>query len=89
MTATRMYVDPKKLKIALAVAGLDQNSASEKAGISFTTLSRMKGNDNWQPQTLRAVAAALNVHPYDLLTVEGFPDPKPGSPSNGLENYAN
>ena len=79
---TRMIIDPKKLNIALALADLDQNKAAEKAGISFTTLSRLKGSDNWQPKTLAALASALDVHPYDLLTVEGAPDPKRGRPDN-------
>jgi DNA-binding Xre family transcriptional regulator len=83
MSEPRIVVDPKKVKIALAVSGLDQNEAAKKAGISFTTLSRLKGSDNWQPKTLAALAAALDIHPYDLLTAEGFPDPKPGSPGNG------
>ena len=83
---TRMIVDPHKLGIALAVAGLDQNKAADKAGISFTTLSRLKGSDNWQPQTLSKLAEALDVHPYDLLTVEGAPDPKHGRPGNGREH---
>ena len=82
MTA-RMIVDPHKLGVALAIAGLDQNKAADKANISFTTLSRLKGSDNWQPQTLAKLAIALDVHPYDLLTAEGFPDPKPGRPGNG------
>ena len=86
MSEPRMIIDPYKLKVALAVSGLDQNKAAEKAGISFTTLSRLKGSDNWQPKTLAALAAALNIHPYDLLTTEGFPDPKHGSPGNGHEN---
>ena len=83
MTETKMIVDPHKLGVALAIAGLDQNKAAQKAGISFTTLSRLKGSDNWQPRTLAALAAALDIHPFDLLTVEGAPDPKPGRPGNG------
>ncbi len=79
----RMIVDAHKLAVALAVADLDQNKAAAKAGISFTTISRMKGSANWQPQTLVKLSAALNVHPYDLLTVEGAPDPKFGRPGSG------
>ena len=72
---TRMIIDAHKLKIALAQADLDQNKAAAKAGLSYPTVSRFKGSDNWQPRKLAALADALGVHPFDLLTVTQEPQP--------------
>jgi DNA-binding Xre family transcriptional regulator len=83
MTDPKLIIDSKKLRVALANADLDQNKAAEKAGISFTTLSRLKDTDKWQPKTLAALALALNCNPIDLLNVDEFPAPKDGSPANG------
>ena len=43
----------------------------ERSGIAFDTINRLElGKQDAQPRTLRALAAALNVEPLELMNGE-------------------
>lgn len=84
-----LIVDGRKVETWCAIRGMTQEQAAVAAGIAVPTLTNLKGSAKWRSTTVSALARVLDIHPYDLLSDHGFPPPKAGSPSNGLENCVN
>ena len=52
-----------------------------RAGVSVTSIRNWSnGRNHFNPGTLERIAVALNVNPFDLITVEGHPDPLMDAP---------
>lgn len=65
-----LQIDDRKLRIAMATAGLDTLQAlGARAGIHPSTISNLADGKGFRSETLEAIALALDVNPVDLLKV--------------------
>lgn len=66
-----LQIDDRKLKIAMATAGLDTLQAlGARAGIHPSTISNLANGQGFRSETLEAIALALNVSPVALLKID-------------------
>lgn len=52
-----------------------------KAEMSPTTIYTSWDSNRYRGETLDKLASALDVHPFDLLDVDGHPNPHMGAPA--------
>lgn len=74
--ADRLPAFSDRVRELRALAGLTQDRLAERAGLSVTMIQgieRARDGGNPRLTTLWALAAALGVHPADLLAPAGTP----------------
>jgi transcriptional regulator with XRE-family HTH domain len=67
---TTMRIDPTKIDLALARAGLRWHELAKKTGIAPATLTAAKQGRNTSGRTVIKIANALGVEPETLLQEE-------------------
>ena len=66
-----LSVDGAKLRRLRRERAMSLRDLGERSGIAFDTINRLElGKQGAQPRTLRALAAALNVEPLELMNGE-------------------
>lgn len=61
-----------RLRAARERAALSQGELAKKAGVSRVTIVRIEGGlDDPYPKTVRKIADALGVQPFELMAAEG------------------
>ena len=67
-----MEVDVQKLKALRERSVLSREELAEEAGLNYETVRRIEaGEQQPRPKTIRALARALGVEPYELVKVRG------------------
>jgi transcriptional regulator with XRE-family HTH domain len=73
----------EQLRIA---RGWSQDDLSERIGITKSSLSRMENNNQWpRPDTLEALAAALDIKVYQLFALADA-EPLPTAPPSWVQD---
>jgi len=60
---------------------MTQAELSEKSGVGTNTLSRLENGAEATARTVRRLARALDVSPYDLTEMDPDRPPMPGQPT--------
>lgn len=65
----------QRIKSARKIAGMTQGELGEKLGVSGSAIAQYEtGNRNPKYDTLQRIAAALGVHPGDLMGLKDYGD---------------
>jgi DNA-binding Xre family transcriptional regulator len=73
----KIRLDERKVKVLMAMNAIDTLPAlAEKAGMHYNSIHKMVKSGRFSIESLEALANVLGCNPIDLVTTEGFPDPK-------------
>lgn len=75
MSEQRVRVDRRRLGAMMELRGLDNKSLSERVGLHYNTILRIKEEQSTTLARLEQLCDALDCHPFDLIVAEGFPEP--------------
>lgn len=79
-----VYVDWDKIKLLIRdlkidlsdYGGSEINFLSKKTGRPWSTIKRIQEEKTTTLKTIGQIANALGCHPVDLISANGYPDPK-------------
>lgn len=79
-----VYVDWEKIELLIRDLKVDLseygnstiNYLSKKTGRPWSTIKRVKDEQTTTLKTIGEIANALGCHPVDLISANGYPDPK-------------
>ena len=73
----KFRLDERRVKVLMAMKGIDSlPELAEKAGMHYNSVYKMVNTGRFSIDSIEAVANVLECNPIDLITTEGFPDPK-------------
>ena len=82
MPDTKFVPHGRKIKLYMALAGIPSvRQLAIKAGKDQKTVQKAVDGHSVNMETLASIAAALNVHPFDICDTDGFPSPHMDAPA--------
>jgi len=72
---TSFRVDRVRLEEVMRVRGLTITTLAAKLGMHYNGVLRIKQTQSTSMDGVKALALALDCHPFDLVVAEGFPKP--------------
>jgi Cro/C1-type HTH DNA-binding domain len=77
----KIRLDERKVKVLMAMNGIDTLPAlAEKAGMHYNSVYKMVNTGRFSIDSIESLANVLGCNPIDLMTTEGYPDPKLAAP---------
>lgn len=73
----KIRLDERRVKVLMAMKGIDSlPELAEMAKMHYNSVYKMVNTGRFSIDSLEALADVLQCNPIDLITTEGFPDPK-------------
>jgi hypothetical protein len=77
----KIRLDERKVKVLMAMNGIDTlPELAEKAGMHYNSVYKMVNTGRFSIDSIESLANVLGCNPIDLVTTEGYPDPKSAAP---------
>lgn len=73
----KLRLDERKVKVLMAMNGIDSlPELAEAAGMHYNSVYKMVNTGRFSIDSLESLSNVLHCNPIDLITTEGYPDPK-------------
>jgi DNA-binding Xre family transcriptional regulator len=73
----KLRLDGRRLKVLMAMNGIDTlPQLAERANMHYNSVYKMVNTGRFSIDSIETLAKVLGCNPIDLVTTEGFPDPK-------------
>jgi DNA-binding Xre family transcriptional regulator len=73
----KLRLDGRRLKVLMAMNGIDTlPQLAEQANMHYNSVYKMVNTGRFSIDSIESLANVLGCNPIDLVTTEGYPDPK-------------
>lgn len=77
----KIRLDERRVKVLMAMNGIDSlPELAEKLNMHYNSVYKMVNTGRFSIDSIEALADVLKCNPIDLITTEGYPDPKSVAP---------
>ena len=73
----QLRLDGRRVKVLMVMNDIDSLTAlAEKAKMHYNSVYKMLNTGRFSIDSIEALANVLNCNPIDLMSTQGYPDPK-------------